>query len=70
MTYKEVIQKLWKTSGRLCGDPKVNCPDRDDWFIELDDAHKKNEMTNYVLKRCDDNFDGVLVMFMPIRPAT
>lgn len=48
----------------------MRCPDRDDWFIELYEAHKKNEMTNYVLKRCDDNFDGVLVMFMPIRPAT
>jgi hypothetical protein len=70
MTYKEVVRKLWKSSGKLCGDPKVNCPNKDDWFIELDDDHDKNEMTHYVLKKCGDNLDGVLLMFMPIRPVT
>lgn len=69
-THKEVVRKLWRSSGKLCADPKVNCPNRDDWFIELDDADSKNEMTHYVLKKCDDNFDGVLVMFVPIRPTT
>ena len=68
MTYKEVVRKLWRSSGKWCGNPNVNCPNRDDWFIELDEEHAKNEMTDYVLKKCDDNFDGVLVMFMPIRP--
>ena len=70
MTYKEVVRKLWRSSGKWCGNPNVNCPNRDDWFIELDEEHAKNEMTDYVLKKCDDNFDGVLVMFMPIRPTT
>jgi len=68
--YREVVRTLWRSSGKHCGDPKVNCPNRDDWFIELDDARDRDEMTNYVLKKCGDNLDGVLVMFMPIRPAT
>lgn len=68
--YKDVVRKFWRSSGRLCGDPKVNCPDRDDWFIELNSEHDRSELTHYVLKKCDDNFDGVLVMFMPIRPTT
>lgn len=69
-TYKEVVRKLWRSSGTLCGDPNRNCPNSNDWFIELDDDCKKNELTQYVLKKCDDNLDGVLVMFMPIRPTT
>ena len=69
MDYKEVVRTLWRASGKLCGDPKVNCPNSNDWFIQLDDARDRNEMTNYVLKKCGDNLDGVLVMFMPIRPS-
>ncbi len=68
--YKEVIRKLWRASGRLCGNPTINCPKRDDWYVEITEEHERVELTNYALKKCDDNIDGVLVKFVPILATT
>jgi hypothetical protein len=70
MDYMEVVRKLWVSSNSLCGNPKVNCPNNDDWFKELATEESRRRMTNYALKTCGNNFDAVLVKFMPIRLAT
>lgn len=67
--YKEVIQRLWRNSGAVCGDPRKNCPNSDDWFVKLDTQEKRDTMTNYALKKCTQNIDGVLIKFMPVRPS-
>ena len=67
MDHKDVIRKLWRSSGRFCGDPLVNCPDGEDWYKELKTEQDRMELTNYTLKKCADNIDGVLVKFVPTR---
>jgi len=69
MDYKDVVRKLWRSSGRRCGDPRVNCPGKDDWYVEIDSEHDRAELTNYALKMCEDNADGILVLFVPTRAS-
>ena len=65
--HKEMIRKLWQSSGRRCGDPRVNCPGKSDWYAEIGTEHDRVELTNYALKKCKDNIDGILVKFVPTR---
>ena len=65
-----MVRKLWRSSGRRCGDPKINCPNRDDWYVEMKEEHDRFELTNYALKKCENNIDGILVKFVPIRATT
>lgn len=67
--HKDVVNRLWRASGRCCGDPKVNCPGKDDWYVEIDSEHDRVELTNYVLKECEDSIDGILVKFVPTRAS-
>ena len=69
MDHKDVVHRLWRDSGRLCGDPKVNCPGKDDWYVEIDTEHDRIELTDYVLKKCEDNIDGILLKFVPTRAS-
>ena len=66
--HREVVRKLWRSSGRFCGDPKINCPISDDWYVELEE-HNRERLTNYALKKCEYNIDGVLVKFVPPRAS-
>lgn len=70
MDHKDVVRKLWRSSGRCCGDPKINCPNRDDWYVEMKEEHDRVELTNCALKKCEHNIDGILVKFVPIRATT
>jgi hypothetical protein len=69
MDYKEVVRNLWCSSGELCGDPNVNCPNSSDWFVDISNEQDRREVTHYVLKKCAQDIDGVLVKFMPTRSA-
>ena len=69
MDHNDVVHRLWRDSGRLCGDPKVNCPGKDDWYVEIDTEHDRIELTDYVLKKCEDNIDGILLKFVPTRAS-
>lgn len=69
MEHKRVIHRLWRASGLRCGDPKVNCPGKDDWYVEIDTDHDKKKLTNYVLKKCEDNTVGILLKFVPTRAS-
>ncbi len=70
MDHRDLVRKLWRSSGRRCGDPKINCPNRDDWYVEMKEEHDRFELTNYALKKCENNIDGILVKFVPIRATT
>lgn len=69
MDHKDVVRKLWRTSGQRCGDPIVNCPGRDNWYVEIDAEHDRTELTSYVLKKCEEDIDGILVKFVPTRAS-
>ncbi|MBA0283706.1 hypothetical protein [Stenotrophomonas maltophilia] len=70
MNHKDVVRRLWRASGRRCGDPRVNCPGRDDWYVEMLAQQDRVELTSYALKKCSDSVDGVLVKFVPVRATT
>jgi hypothetical protein len=65
MDHKEVVRKLWRSSGPRCGDPKINCPNGKDWYVEMKNEHDRVGLTNYALKKCEQNVDGILVKFVP-----
>jgi hypothetical protein len=70
MDHMDAIRDLWMDSSGVCGDPKIHCPNNDDWFLPLDTAKKKRVFTNYALKSCETNLDAVLVKFVPFRLTT
>lgn len=61
---KEVVLQCWKETHRLCGDPAVYCPDSDRWYLEITDAPMRASLIGYVLKRCRQNLDGLLLDYM------
>lgn len=70
MDHKDVVRNLWRSSGRCCGDPIISCPNRDDWYVEMKEEQDRVELTNYALKKCERNIDGILIKFVPIRATT
>ncbi len=65
---------MWSEgSGGLQDDAVVTqesiAPGKDDWYVEIDTEHDRAELTNYALKKCKDNIDGILVKFVPIRAS-
>lgn len=69
MCHKDMVRRLWRASGHRCGDPRVNCPGKDDWYVEIGTDCDRVELTNYALKKCDDSTDGILVKFVPTRTS-
>lgn len=64
MSYMDVIQRVWRGAHATCGDPKVYCPDSDQWYLEISSAELRATLVGYVLKRCQLDLDGLLVQYM------
>lgn len=64
MDYKEVVHRLWVGTHPFCGEPKVYCPDSDDWYVPITNEHLRGVYAGYILKRCQFDVDGLLVQYM------
>lgn len=64
MDYMEMVGRFWMESSRFCGNPKVYCPNNNDWFLEISSSEKRRALTNYVLKTCSIDIDAVLHEFV------
>ncbi len=67
--HRDVVRRFWRASGARCGDPKVNCPGKDTWFVEMATQQDREKLTNYALKKCEADIDGILVKFVPTRAS-
>lgn len=62
--HMELVRKVWLSSGRHCGDPKIYCPkDEDNWFIEIMTTKLMKIYVNYSLKQCCYDHEPVLWNF-------
>ncbi|WP_456999602.1 hypothetical protein [Luteimonas sp. A534] len=62
--YKDAIKEAWKVTGRLCGDPKIYCPDSDQWFLPLTSGALRKTYVGYVLKQQATDTLGLLVKYL------
>jgi hypothetical protein len=62
--YKDAIEKAWKATNRLCGDPTIYCPDSDEWYLPLTSGEMRRGYTGYVLKHHGTDTLGLLIQFL------
>jgi hypothetical protein len=66
---RERVRKLWIGSNKmLCGDPRVYCPESNDWFVELTTRAERSTYISYVVKHMRNDCLGLLVHCMKIDP--
>lgn len=64
MDYMEMVSRFWVESSQICGNPKIYCPNNNNWFLEISNSEKRRALTNYVLKTCSMDIDAVLHDFV------
>ena len=62
--YKDAIEHAWKATNRLCGDPKVCCPDSNKWYLPLTSAVERERYTGYMLKHNGTDAFGLIVPYL------
>lgn len=62
--YKDAIAKAWKATNRLCGDPKIYCPDSDQWYLPLTSDELQKTYVGYVVKQQETDTLGLLVKYL------
>jgi len=67
--YKEVMPDIWRGTAKVCGDPKVYCPNSTEWFLPLDNA-TRDIYTGYVLKYCRVDTLGLLYQYLHLEKAS
>lgn len=66
---RALVRKLWvKTSRVICGDPKVYCPNSNDWFIKLSTRDEQRTYIGYAVKHMQADCTGLLVDCLNIKP--
>lgn len=62
--YKEAIRLAWIATNRLCGEPRVYCPNSDKWFLPLTSDEMRRGFTGYVLKHHGHDTLGLLIQYL------
>lgn len=60
---KELVRRSWLDAGGQCGDPKVYCPNSDQWFVPIATQCEMKKYVNYSLKQCRTDHEPVLWKF-------
>lgn len=58
--HKDLIRRAWVDASGVCGDPKIYCPNSDQWFIEIATPVEMRRYVNYSLKQCRYDHEPVL----------
>ena len=64
LKYKDAIASAWRATNRRCGDPKVSCPNSNDWYLPIRDTQRREALTGYFLKHQAADTLGLLVQYV------